>query len=744
MKKLIVMSLILILTLSLGITTGLAQSNQARFNAPSSPDLSLPPGQVTASHAYTPLGPSFFSITLSGFGAGYDVLPNTPYLGWCVEDNGQSNTSNVSLYSTYDPNMPLDARTYQDPGIPLVQNGVVPLGSPVRWSQLNYLLNNKQGTKQEIQAAIWVLVWGESVFYPVTPTAQNMVDDALLYGANFVPAPGETIAVLLYADGFGPSPTRQYQDTIIEVVLPPNDLPAIDVQKTVDPTSLPEPGGAVTFTVVVTNNSSPTDPVTITSLVDDIHGNLNGQGTCSVPQTIQPGDSYTCEFPATVNGNAGYTETDTVTASGTDDEGTPVSDFDDATVTITPVDPVINVIKTVDPASMPEPGGPVTFTIVIENNSGPTDPVTITSLVDDIHGNLNGQGTCSVPQTIQPGGSYTCEFPATVSGNAGYSETDTVTATGTDDDGTPVSDFDDATVVITPLDPVIEVVKTADPTTVTEPGGLVTFTVVIYNNSNPTDPVTIDTLVDDIHGNLDGQGTCSVPQTIQPGGSYTCEFTATVSGSAGDTETDTVTASGYDDEETPVSDSDDATVTIVGEDDGLPVIDVQKTADPVIVFEPGGMVTFTVEVTNLSGPTDPVTITSLVDDIHGDLNGQGTCSVPQTIQPGDTYTCAFPAMVQGVAGDSETDTVTASGTDDEGNPVSDSDDATVEVRGALYKVYFPNADNEKSIIDVVPMTVGYEDLQFTRPDMDFDYNDWVTNIDTRLVTNDQNSRPLQD
>jgi hypothetical protein len=143
-------------------------------------------------------------------------------------------------------------------------------------------------------------------------------------------------------------------------------------------------------------------------------------------------------------------------------------------------------------------------------------------------------------------------------------------------------------------------------------------------------------------------------------------------------------------------------------------------------------VTFTVVVTNNSGPTDPVTITSLVDDIHGDLDGQGTCSVPQTIQPGDSYTCEFTALVEGEAGDTETDTVTASGTDDEGNPVSDSDDATVEIRQALYRVYFPSAENEKSISGVVPMTIGFEDLQFDRPDMDFDYNDWVTNIDTRL------------
>ncbi len=320
----------------------------------------------------------------------------------------------------------------------------------------------------------------------------------------------------------------------------------------------------MTFTVTITNYSSPSDPVTITSIVDNVHGDLNGQGTCSVPQTLQPGESYTCQFSAAVEGSAGYTEIDVVTASGHDDEDTPVEDSDDAEVSIVGGDgiPVIAVTKTADPTEVYAPGGVAAFMIVIENQSGQGDPVTITSLVDDVHGDLDGQGTCSVPQIIQPGDSYTCVFTATVSGDVGYSERDIVTASGSDDEGTPVNDFDDATVTVIEPPPVIEVAKTADPTHVVEPGGLVNFTVVVANLSNPLDPVTINSLEDDIHGNLNGQGTCSLPQSIQPGESYTCTFQVMVSGNAGYSETDIVTASGTDDEGTPVSDDDDATVTV--------------------------------------------------------------------------------------------------------------------------------------------------------------------------------------
>ena len=54
-----------------------------------------------------------------------------------------------------------------------------------------------------------------------------------------------------------------------------------------------------------------------------------------------------------------------------------------------------------------------------------------------------------MPQTIAAGATYSCSFTGAVSGNAGSSHTDVVTASGKDDDGNNVSDDDDATVRIT-------------------------------------------------------------------------------------------------------------------------------------------------------------------------------------------------------------------------------------------------------------------------------------------------------
>ena len=213
-----------------------------------------------------------------------------------------------------------------------------------------------------------------------------------------------------------------------------------------------------------------------------------------------------------VSGNAGSQHTDVVTASGTDDDGNPVSGHDDAVVTITNTPSSIQVTKSATPTSLPEPGGNATFDVKVKNTSA-VDSVTISSLSDNVYGNLDGKGSCDVPFNLAPGRATPAPSRAPSRGNAGSSHTDVVTASGTDDDGNPVSDHDDATVTITDVAAAIEVTKTANPTSLPEPGGNATFDVKVENLS-AVDSVTISSLSDNVYGNLDGKGTCDVPQTI--------------------------------------------------------------------------------------------------------------------------------------------------------------------------------------------------------------------------------------
>ncbi len=232
-------------------------------------------------------------------------------------------------------------------------------------------------------------------------------------------------------------------------------VPTISTTKTPSPTSLPEPGGTFTFNYSVTNTGP--EAVTITAIVDDIYGNLHGRGTCAIGARLLTGQTYTCSFAGNFFGNAGATQTDTITTTARDDRGQEVVSISRATVTITDVPPSIRIVKSADPLSRPEPGGIFRFTVVVTNTS--FEPITITSIVDDIYGDLNGRGSCAVGIRLAPnGGSYSCAFDGEFRGKAGDAQTDTVIVIAIDDDGTTVTAQAQAKVTITPVNvpPVVQ------------------------------------------------------------------------------------------------------------------------------------------------------------------------------------------------------------------------------------------------------------------------------------------------
>jgi len=377
-------------------------------------------------------------------------------------------------------------------------------------------------------------------------------------------------------------------------------------------------------------------------------------------------------------------------------------------------------------ATAPEPGGTFEYRVVVWNMS--KERVTLTALTDRISGpetNLDDSGTCSVPQSLAAsdgtsGGAdtYTCTFELALNGNAGVSQQDTVKATVMDDENDTASDEDNASVSLTGLPSSIQVTKTVSPTTVDESlvGRSVIYTVVVKNTSI-ADKVTLDVAgfvdrvkvngdpatgaiaaITNLDCNGDGVGD-GLPITLDTPGeegdhdTITCTFSMTVSGDAGDLVNDLITVTGQDDDGHEVSGFDDATVTITN----VPsTITVTKTANPTAVQD-SGPVTFTVVVRNNSS-VDTVYIQTLTDSIYGNLNPKGTCTLEDDIAegpsgsrrilPGASYTCSFTATVA----KTETDNVTASGVDDDGQPVTDDDDATVTVNVTPPPPYVPRTD----------------------------------------------------
>jgi hypothetical protein len=171
--------------------------------------------------------------------------------------------------------------------------------------------------------------------------------------------------------------------------------PSVTVEKSVNPTSIPETGGAVTYTVTVTNTSG--IPVTLTGLSDNKFDILTIQGTtCSVPQPLAAsgaGAVYQCSFSATLPAaEAGDTYINEVTATVSNAGGTG-TDTDDATVTYTNVNPNISVTKTANPTSLSTAAaGTLNFTADQTWSSNPTppspgDPNFATQVCDDAGAN---------------------------------------------------------------------------------------------------------------------------------------------------------------------------------------------------------------------------------------------------------------------------------------------------------------------------------------------------------------------
>ena len=158
------------------------------------------------------------------------------------------------------------------------------------------------------------------------------------------------------------------------------------------------------YDVSVTNDSDET--VWLTSLIDTKFGDLDGLGDCVADgsEAIAAGGTYACSFLALVTGDAGFSHQNTVVATVVDDDGSEAANFDDETVTITDVPPTVIVDKTVDPSEV-FAGETVTFTINVINHSD--EAVTLTSLTDSIYGDLDGQGTCVVPQAMAADAIYT-------------------------------------------------------------------------------------------------------------------------------------------------------------------------------------------------------------------------------------------------------------------------------------------------------------------------------------------------
>ncbi len=124
---------------------------------------------------------SYFKTTLFDIPPGFDVNSST-YLSWCVDEDtffAPGTIYNARLYSSYDPNL----------------NTTCPRCFDEDWDKVNYIINHKQGSIDDVQAAIAYFIDGG--LYPSDPDAIAMVEQALLYGEEFWPQEGQFMAIIV-------------------------------------------------------------------------------------------------------------------------------------------------------------------------------------------------------------------------------------------------------------------------------------------------------------------------------------------------------------------------------------------------------------------------------------------------------------------------------------------------------------------------------------------------------------------
>jgi uncharacterized repeat protein (TIGR01451 family) len=227
-------------------------------------------------------------------------------------------------------------------------------------------------------------------------------------------------------------------------------LPDVSITKTANPTSVPETGADVEFTIVVTNHSL--EKVKIDSLVDSDF-DLATYCSDAVGTELAHNETYTCTFTAFVSGDfeSGVAHVNTATVTASDNDGNSDEASDDATVTFTDITAQIDVEKLVKVSGgsfidADHPTGPfategsaVEFKFVVTNTG--TATLTNIALTDSDF----ALGTCTIPASLAPGASFECVISVTAMMGQ---HTDTATASGSFTDGAgnveSDSDTDDA------------------------------------------------------------------------------------------------------------------------------------------------------------------------------------------------------------------------------------------------------------------------------------------------------------
>lgn len=244
------------------------------------PVLKLPSGTVYPT-VVKPGPQSYFAATFSNEPAGLSIIDQT-YLAWCADDQTLfSPTTGYTLYNTYPNNsLPVTAQS-------------------ANWGAVNWLLNNKGNNSVDvIQHTIWLLLdpAGNLSSDPNVNSAAASLEATALQNKNFVPGPGQVVAVLMYVDGFNMSnsASNHVQDLILEVPVPPMMPSCVGMTSTISTNfGNDTPAGSVLWFNSNAHIDHPTDGTVLS--IRNSKVNVNGTNYAVPDADITFTSSVNCE-----------------------------------------------------------------------------------------------------------------------------------------------------------------------------------------------------------------------------------------------------------------------------------------------------------------------------------------------------------------------------------------------------------------------------------------------------------------
>ena len=433
------------------------------------------------------------------------------------------------------------------PGV-YCSTGAMDIGGPLTLNGSGTYIFRPTGAFTSTAGAVVTLSGASACDVFWTPSAASTLAANTTFAGTIIANAGITIGSTTNWNGralaFGGTITSDTDTISVPVCLAPPIIPPapttgpaipplINLRKVPSPLALPNGPGNVTYTYTATNPGQiPLSNVTLTddkcASVQFVSGDTNNDSLLDTSETWK----YTCTT---------HLSTTTVNYATVQGLGNGMAAVDTAIaeviVGVPVVPPIINIVKTPNPLTLPFNGGSVIYTYKVTNPgtialSGVSVTDNKCSSVMFISGDGNNDNKLQPAETW----TYTCTT------NVPITTTNTAIALGSAN-GLTAYDTALATVTVagSPIPPpLIHIIKKADPVVLAAGGGMVTYTYAVSNpgtvslsqvsvNDNKCGPVTL------VSGDANGDGLLQTTETW----TYSCSQNITV------TTTNTATATGF-------------------------------------------------------------------------------------------------------------------------------------------------------------------------------------------------------